>query len=102
LAGRILTHRHDFRHATTHGFRRAVQLLAKALGRSMGEAGSLSKGWAIILLCGCADVTQCHRKLLADWLAHVWSADVVHLVPSKAEGLTPPDKNPHPGQQTLF
>jgi hypothetical protein len=51
-------------------------------------------GKPIILLCGCPDVTQCHRKLLADRLAQAWSEDVVHL--------TPPDKNAQPGQATLF
>jgi len=48
----------------------------------MGEARSLGEGGAIILLCGCADVTQCHRKVLAERLAEAWAADVVHLTPA--------------------
>jgi uncharacterized protein (DUF488 family) len=36
-------------------------------------------GKAIVLLCGCRDVNVCHRKVLADWLAQAWQADVVHL-----------------------
>jgi uncharacterized protein (DUF488 family) len=50
-------------------------------------------GKAVVLLCACRDVNVCHRKVLAEWLAQVWSADVVHL--------TPPDKNAQPGP-TLF
>ncbi len=72
----------------------AGKLALRLVRRSLSEAGSLGEGGAIILLCGCTDVNQCHRKLLADWLAQAWSADVVHL--------TPPDKNAQPGQQKLF
>ena len=70
-----------------------MQLLTAALGRSMGEARSLGEGGAIILLCGCADVTQCHRKVLAERLAEAWSANVVHL--------TSPAKQDFPGQARL-
>jgi uncharacterized protein (DUF488 family) len=36
---------------------------------------------AIVLLCGCADVNACHRKVLAERLAGLWGAQVVHLSP---------------------
>jgi len=52
-----------------------------------------SGGRAIILLCGCADVNQCHRKVLAERLAEAWSANVVHL--------TSPAKQDFPGQARL-
>jgi uncharacterized protein (DUF488 family) len=26
-------------------------------------------------------VSQCHRKVLADWLAKAWGAEVIHLAP---------------------
>lgn len=68
------------------------QRLRELIGAA--PAPSLVDGKAIILLCGCADVNQCHRKILADWLAQAWSANVVHL--------TAPDTKAHPGQQTLF
>ena len=51
-------------------------------------------GKPVVLFCGCPDVTQCHRKVLADWLAESWSADVNHL--------TRPDNRNSGGQQTLF
>jgi uncharacterized protein (DUF488 family) len=59
----------------------------------VGPALSRVEGKAIILLCGYADVNQCHRKALADWLAQAWSASVVHL--------TPPAKPELPGQARL-
>jgi uncharacterized protein (DUF488 family) len=36
-------------------------------------------GNAVVLLCGCRDVNVCHRKVLAEWLARTWQAEVVHL-----------------------
>ncbi|MCY2924878.1 MAG: DUF488 domain-containing protein [Planctomycetota bacterium] len=69
------------------GEKRLRELLA--LSAVEGASG----GRAIILLCGCKDVTQCHRKLLAERLAEAWSADVVHL--------TPPAKPESPGQARL-
>ena len=56
--------------------------------------GLTSGGLAVMLFCGCPDVTQCHRMVLADWLAKSWSADVNHL--------TRPDNRNSGGQQTLF
>ncbi len=77
------------------GEKRLRELLAlsnvEGLALSPAEGASGSK--AIILLCGCKDVTQCHRKLLAERLAEAWSADVVHL--------TPPAKQESPGQARL-
>ena len=57
---------------------------------------------AIVLMCGCRDVNVCHRKVLAERLATAWKADVVHLTPSKVEGLTHPDNGISSGQPTLF
>ncbi len=51
-------------------------------------------GRAIILLCGCPDVNQCHRKVLVEWLAQTWKAEVVHL--------TRPDNGIRSGQAKLF
>ena len=73
---------------------RELLALSPAEGASSGPAMSGVEGKAIILLCGCPDVTQCHRKLLANWLAQAWAADVVHL--------TPPARHDHPRQATLF
>ena len=53
-------------------------------------------GKAVVLLCGCPDVSVCHRKVLAERLAKLWGAEVVHLTP-------PPKSRPEPsGQTTLF
>ena len=49
---------------------------------------------ALLLLCGCPDVNTCHRKIVADRLAKLWSANVVHL--------SPPPKQENPKQQLLF
>ncbi len=51
-------------------------------------------GRAIVLLCGCPDVAACHRKVLAEWLAQAWKAEVVHL--------TRPENGIRSGQATLF
>lgn len=57
-------------------------------------AGLAFGGKAINLLCSCPDVTQCHRKVLPDWLAQAWKAEVVHL--------TRPDNGISSGQPKLF
>ena len=51
-------------------------------------------GRAIILLCGCPEVATCHRKVLAEWLAQAWKAEVMHL--------TRPDNRISSGQPKLF
>ena len=51
-------------------------------------------GRAPILLCGCPDVNQCHRKILAARLAEAWGAEVEHI--------TRPGKHDLPGQTNLF
>ena len=51
-------------------------------------------GQPVILLCGCANVNLCHRKLLAEWLAQAWGAEVVHL--------THPDTQDGSNQLKLF
>lgn len=57
-------------------------------------ASGPTAGKAIILFCGCPDVSTCHRKVLADWLAKSWGADVAHL--------TRPDNHISSGQNKLF
>ena len=56
--------------------------------------GQPFSGKAVILMCGCADVNNCHRKVLAERLAGLWSAAVVHLAPppktKKAQHAKPP------------
>ena len=59
-------------------------------------------GRSVILLCGCPDVNQCHRKVLADWLAQSWQAQVIHLTPPKPDRLTHPDNKSSGHQPTLF
>lgn len=54
----------------------------------------VASGKAIILFCGCADVSVCHRKLLAESLAQVWQVGVEHL--------TPPENQISSGQLPLF
>lgn len=66
----------------------AIPATAPALP-SVSEAGK-----SIILMCGCRDVNVCHRKPLAEWLANVWKAEVVHL--------THPDNGSKSNQPTLF
>ena len=61
---------------------------------ALSPAEGTATGKAVVLLCGCPDVNQCHRKLLADWLAKLWKAEVVHL--------TRPDNQISSGQGTLF
>jgi uncharacterized protein (DUF488 family) len=51
-------------------------------------------GKAVILLCGCPNVAACHRKILAEWLAQAWQAEIVHL--------TRLDNGIRSGQPTLF
>jgi uncharacterized protein (DUF488 family) len=59
-------------------------------------------GKAVVLMCACRDINVCHRKVLAEWLAQAWKADVVHLAPSRVEGLTHPDNGSSSTQSTLF
>ena len=39
----------------------------------------VAAGRPVVLLCGCRDVNNCHRKILADLLAADWGQDVMHL-----------------------
>ena len=49
----------------------------------------------IILMCGCADVNVCHRKIVAEQLAKLWHCEVEHLAR--------PVRKPTPdGQAKLF
>ena len=61
--------------------------------RELTGAGPAA-GKGIILFCGCSDANICHRKVLADWLAKSWGADVAHL--------TRPDNHISSGQGKLF
>ncbi|RPI60262.1 MAG: DUF488 domain-containing protein [Planctomycetaceae bacterium] len=74
------------------GETRLRELLTKDAAGS--TASSPTSGKSIILMCGCRDVNVCHRKVLAEWLAKLWNADVVHL--------TRPDNEISSGQPTLF
>jgi uncharacterized protein (DUF488 family) len=56
-----------------------------------------ASGKAVILLCGCPDVNQCHRKVLAEWLAQAWKSEIVHLTRPE-NGIIPP----RAGQPMLF
>jgi len=38
-----------------------------------------ASGRPVVLLCGCRDVNVCHRKVIAERLAALWQAEVVHL-----------------------
>lgn len=72
----------------------SAALAPLSAGKAEGIAASPVEGKAIILFCGCADVNQCHRKVLADWLARTWGAEVVHL--------TRPENQISSSQPTLF
>ena len=62
--------------------------------KGVERLGPLKKaGKAVVLLCGCPDVTVCHRKILAERLADRWDAEVVHLTP-------PPKVKPSPVSQS--
>jgi uncharacterized protein (DUF488 family) len=41
--------------------------------------GSVVSSKAVVLMCGCRDVNICHRKVVAQRLAELWGAEVVHL-----------------------
>jgi uncharacterized protein (DUF488 family) len=51
-------------------------------------------GRAVVLMCGCADINTCHRKVLAERLAKRWGAEVEHVAPPpktvKPESSGPP------------
>lgn len=49
---------------------------------------------AFVLLCGCPVLDSCHRKIVAEKLAELWSVNVVHL--------NPPPKQKTPKQPLLF
>jgi uncharacterized protein (DUF488 family) len=50
----------------------------------------IGAGKAIILLCGCRDVNDCHRKIIADKLAALWHKEIVHLpTPEKVSARLP-------------
>ncbi len=52
----------------------------------------LSTGRSVVLMCACADLNVCHRKVVAERLAGLEGADVIHLTPADAK----------PSQPTLF
>ncbi|MBE2271227.1 MAG: DUF488 domain-containing protein [Anaerolinea sp.] len=41
----------------------------------------LEKGVSIVLLCACADITTCHRRVVAEALAEASGCPVVHWTP---------------------
>ena len=50
-----------------------------------------ASGRPVVLLCGCRDVNVCHRKVIAERLAALWQAEVVHLErPAPAPAVGPP------------
>lgn len=69
------------------GVVRLLELFPPAVGTS-------APGRPIILFCGCPDPGQCHRSVLADGLAKLWSAEISHL--------TRPDNQISGGQPMLF
>jgi uncharacterized protein (DUF488 family) len=52
-------------------------------------------GPRVILMCGCADVNICHRKIVAEQLAKLWHCEIEHLS-------RPVRKPAQDGQATLF
>lgn len=60
-------------------------------------------GRPIILMCGCKDVQECHRRLVAKSLANRWGATITHIpTPPKkpsqgpSQGPSRPKGNPTP------
>ena len=45
----------------------------------------ISAGRSVVLMCACEDVAVCHRKVVAERLAALEGADVVHLTPADAK-----------------
>ena len=68
------------------------QRLRELLGVCLASNKAAAK--TIILFCGCPDVSQCHRRILAEWLGQAWGAEVQHL--------TRPDNQISSGQSMLF
>jgi uncharacterized protein (DUF488 family) len=55
-----------------------IQLRSFSGGLATVE-GRLCGHDAVVLLCGCADVNVCHRKVVAARLAETWACPVEHL-----------------------
>ena len=52
----------------------------KDFSGALKKLGEMSlHGPRVILLCGCADVNVCHRKIVAERLAKLWHCEVEHL-----------------------
>jgi uncharacterized protein (DUF488 family) len=60
-------------------------------------ADLLASGKAVVLMCGCPDVSECHRKTVAEYLGKLWNCEVEHLTPPPK-----PVKSARAQQPTLF
>jgi uncharacterized protein (DUF488 family) len=67
-------------------------------------ADLLAAGKAIVLMCGCPKVDECHRKVVAEKLAKMWNCEIEHLTPppKPAKGEVDQKYKRLPQQPTLF
>ena len=67
-------------------------------------ADLLAAGKAIVLLCGCPKLAECHRKVVAEKLAKMWNCEIEHLTPppKAAKGEVDQKYKRSPQQPTLF
>ena len=65
--------------------------------RGLAEVGPLLATHSVILLCGCADPTRCHRGPVAAVLAAATGCPIVHLDGREPGRDDPPPGDPPPG-----
>ena len=71
-------------------------VVLKDFAGALKKLGEMSlHGPRVILMCGCADVNVCHRKIVAEKLAKLWHCPVEHLE-------RPQRKAPNTDQPQLF
>ena len=78
------------RYVWLEGFRnlnyKGGPIVLKDFAGAVTKLGEMSlRGPRVILMCGCADVNVCHRKLVAEKLAALWHCPVEHLERPKRE-----------------
>ncbi|MBN2584983.1 MAG: DUF488 domain-containing protein [Planctomycetes bacterium] len=61
-------------------------IVLKDFAGAVAKLGEMSPhGPRVILMCGCADVNVCHRKMVAERLAKFWHCPIEHLERPKRE-----------------
>jgi uncharacterized protein (DUF488 family) len=72
--------------------------------RGLAEVGPILESRSVILLCGCADPTHCHRSTVAARLAAATGCPIVHLSGDESSHGDEPGRagDPPPGQLPLW